>query len=265
MAMFKTLNTKDLQEPFTRWFLYGDTGTGKTTAAATFPKPLFLCPIVENSVTTLSGRNVPYLLVKDWSSPFNESTGVGGMNAILQRIENDYNKDKFAFPFLTIVTDGLTHLAELFKDELTEGAKVSMDVQKYDKLTTRFRNIHARLSNLEMHVVYCSLAQVDDNTKSGDAYLSKKVKEIIPSSCEVYAYMTAVDKGKDKNGNPRPKEHKMYTTPHGQWKARTRYKRLPSIIHNFNFNDIKHLLGNEPEAEQPAEQPESPTLEQVAG
>lgn len=252
--MFKTLSTKDLDEPWTRWFLYGDTGTGKTTAAASFPRPLFLVPVNEKSVTVLSGRKFPYVLIKDWSAPFEESKGVGGMNAVLQRIEMEYKRDPNAFPYDTIVAEALTHLAELFKDELTQGSKVSMDVQKYDKLTSYFRGMHARLSQLDTHVVYCALAQVDEKTSRGDAYLSKKIKEIIPSSCEVYAYLTAADKGKDKNGIPLPKDYKMYTTPHGEWKARTRYRNLPPVMHNFKFDDIKHLLVNTVEEEpEPAE------------
>jgi hypothetical protein len=242
--VFKTLNAKDLQEPWTRWFLYGDTGTGKTTAAATFPRPLFLVPVNEKSVTVLAGYNVPFLLIKDWSSPFDETNGVGGMNPVLQRIETEYRRDPNAFPYDTIVAEGLTHLAELIKDELTQGSKVSMDVQKYDKITSYFRNIHARLSNLETHLVFCALAQLDEKTERGDAYLSKKVREVIPSSCDVYAYLTATDRGTDKNGNQLPKEHKMYTQSRGQWKARSRCKRLPALIQNFNFNDIKHLLSN---------------------
>jgi AAA domain len=261
--MFKTLNTKTMDEPWTRWFLYGDTGTGKTTAASTFPRPLFLVPVSEKSVTVLAGRNVPYLLVRDWSSPFDQAHGIGGMNQILQTIEMEFKRDPNAFPYDTIVAEALTHLAELFKDELTQGSKISMDVQKYDKLTSYFRGVHARLSQLDTHVVYCALAQVDEKTEKGDAYLSKKIKEIIPSSCEVYGYLTATDKGKDKNGNPNPKEHKMYTTPHGQWKARTRFKRLPPVIKNFNFNDIKHLLVNIVD-DEPAEVTPEPAVNESA-
>lgn len=251
--MFKTLNTSDSAEPWTRWFIYGDTGSGKTSAASTFPRPLFLIPIVENSHEALRGAKFDYLLVKDWSSPLKDSTG--GMNAILTAIENEYKRDPNSFPFDTIVPDGLTHFAELLKDELTQGSKVAMDVQKYERLTAYFRNIHARLSALQMHVVYCSLGQIDEGTKKGDAYLSKKTKEVIPSSCEVYAHMTVKDQGKDKNGNPFPRIYTMHTQAHGEWKARTRYRRLPAEIKNFRFDDIRHLLRNVEEV-VPIQQPE---------
>lgn len=237
--MFKTLNTADMAEPWTRWFIYGDTGTGKTSAASTFPRPLFLIPSVENSHETLRGAKFDYLIVRDWSSPFKESEGSGGMNAILTMIENEYKRAPDKFPFDTIVPDGLTHFSELLKDELTQGGKTAMDVQKYERLTSHFRNIHARLSNMDVHTVYISLGTIDENSKKGDAYLQKKAKEVIPSSCEVYAHMTVKDQGKNN-----PKIYMMHTQAHGEWKARTRYRKLPAEIKNFRFADIRHLLRN---------------------
>lgn len=259
--MIPTLNTQNLEEPYTRWFIYGDTRSGKTSAAATFPRPLFLIPQNENSVTTLAGRNINYLIVKDRSSPFNPKTASGGMDAILKMIETDYNKDPNAFPYDTIVADALTHYAELVQDEMTQGAKVAMDVHKYNLLTAHFRSIHARLTNMQVNVVYCALSKVDEKTDKGDAYLSKKIAEILPSSCEVYAHMTVKDQGKDKDGKERPRIYTMHTRTHGVWKAGTRFRRLPAEIQNFDYDKIKHLLSNltaeeiaENAAEQSAEQ-----------
>lgn len=254
--MFKTLNAKDMKSPWTRWFIYGDTGTGKTSAASTFPRPLFLIPEIENSIATLSGLNFPYIIIKDWSSPFNESLGTSGMNAILQRIEMEYNKDPNAFPYDTIIPDGVTHLAELICDELTQGSKVSMDQQKYGKLTAYFRNMHARLSRLQLHTVYCALAHTDEAQK-GSAYLSKKASMILPASCEVYAYMRATggDGKKDGQGREIPKRCFMHTQPYSTYIARTRYKRLPAVIEDFRFDAVKGLLINSVEdvhAEEPS-------------
>ncbi len=259
--MLPTLNTKNLEEPYTRWFIYGDTRSGKTSAAATFPRPLILVPQNENSVTTLAGRKFDYLIVKDRSSPFNEKVGMGGMDAILKRIETEYHKDPNAFPYDTIVCDALTHYAELVQDEMTQGAKVAMDVQKYNLVTAHFRNIHARLTNMQVNVVYCALSKIDEKSDKGDAYLSKKVAEILPSSCEVYAHMTVKDQGRDKDGKDLPRIYTMHTRTHGVWKAGTRFHRLPPTIQNFDYNKIKHLLTNlsvdeiaEVEAERQAEQ-----------
>lgn len=238
--MLTTLNTNTLgQEPWVRWFLYGDTGSGKTSAAATFPRPLFLVPKSENSVTTLGGRNFPFFQIVDRSSPL--KGGIGGLEKILSAIETDYEKDPGNFPFDTIVFDAMTHYAELVLDELTEGNKVPMDRQKYERLAAHFRNIHARLSEMQIHVVYCALAKWDEKTDKGSAYLSGKSGDIIPSACEVYAHMTVKDQGK---GNPQL--FTMHTQTHQGWKARTRLNRLPAEITNFHFDKVRSLLSNTP-------------------
>ena len=78
----KNTNTLD-GNLWVRWFMYGATGSGKTTAAATFPAPLFIVPKNEMSVVTLAGRNVPYIEVTDRAS----------MGAAIAYIKTQYAKN----------------------------------------------------------------------------------------------------------------------------------------------------------------------------
>lgn len=245
--LFETLNTETLQSPWTRWFIYGDTGSGKTTAAATFPRPIFLVPQSENSVTTLAGQKFPYIQIVDKSSPY--AKGVGGMVAALTALEALYAHSLDNFPYDTIVVESMTHYMELVQDELTEGNRTPMDPNKYGKLAAHVRNIHARLSNMQVHVVYTALGKWDEKSEKGSPYLSGKTGDLLPSACEVYAHMTVKDRGK---GNT--PLYTMHTHTHGGWKARTRINRLPAEIQNFNFKNIAHLIQTEaPQVVAPAE------------
>jgi hypothetical protein len=251
---FETLNTENLEFPWTRWFIYGDTGSGKTTAASTFPRPLFLVPQSEMSITTLARKKFPYIQIVDKSSPLKK--GVGGMVDTLTQLEKMYESDMNNFPYDTIVCESMTHYMELVQDELTEGNRTPMDVNKYGKLAAHIRNIHARLSDMQVHVVYTALGKWDEKSDKGSPYLPGKTGDLLPSACEVYAYMTVKDQGK---GNP--PLHIMHTRTHAGWKARTRLNRLPAEIRDFNFKQIEHLLAQVPDPE-PVPQADPPVENQ---
>lgn len=235
--MIPLLNTKDLDVPWTRWFIYGATGSGKTTLASKFPRPLFLVPKTENSVTTLAGLNFPYITIKDRSSPF--ADGVGGLDASLAAIEKWYNKDPNNFPFETIIVESITHYMELVIDELTQGTKVQMDQGKYGILAGHMRNIHTRLSQMQCHIVYIALDKVDEKSGKGEPYLPGKTGDLLPSACEVFAHLV-----RKNNGKNNPDTFELHTKEHAIWQARSRLQRLPPCIVNFDWSQVQHLLTN---------------------
>src|ERR1051325_4596977 len=132
MTTLSAKNALALTLPWTHWFFYGDTGSGKTRAASTFPRPIFLVPQNEGSIVTLQGLDIPYYEITDMGSPL--VNGTGGMNRALDEIEALYAEGPDAFPFDSIVVESLSHYSDLVQEELTGGATRPMDQFKWGQL-----------------------------------------------------------------------------------------------------------------------------------
>lgn len=241
-------NAKTLQAPWTRWFFYGDTGTSKTSISATFPYPLFIVPQNEGSIVTLRGQDIPYYESCDMTSQVR--SGVGGLNRILDEIELAYKTDIKNFPFETIVLDSLTHYCELAVEEISERGTKHMDTQKWGILASHFRNVHARLSNMQVHVVYTALAKIDKSDAgvitAGPAIQGAAATKL-PSACEVVGYCEAIKRvHKDKTtGEEQPKSTLQYLThfkKRGFYPARTRFADIPDVMENFSFAEVAPYL-----------------------
>lgn len=235
--------------------------SGKTTIASTFPRPLFLVPKNESSMLTLSGRNYPYILITDKSSPFRPRNpndpndySEGGMDSVLTVLENQLdasirqNKPEL-FPFDTLAVEALTHYCDLVQDELTEGSTLNMDQPRWGKLASHLRNVHTRLRNMDLHVVFTALANTSKDSKEGGPAIPGSMAEKLPSACDVIGYVEVTDMGRDK-----PQRHTLHLRQRKQFFARTRFPNLPAQIENFNFTKIQHLLVNRVEEEKPEEE-----------
>lgn len=240
----RTFNTKNTETPWTHWFIYGDTGSGKTTMAATFPRPIFLCPANEHSMTTLIGRDFPYFLITDRSSPLVDARG--GLESVIEALENEYERNLDDFPYDTIVIESLTHYCDLVQEELTQGGSLMMDPQKWGKLASHLRNIQARLRNMDVHVVFTALAKTDKDASDqiiGGPLIPGSMGYKLPSSCDVIGYAVEQDMGRN-----RPKKYCLHLSKHKWFPARTRFPRLPRVVEDFNFEKLRPLLTREEES-----------------
>src|SRR6185503_9956430 len=226
MAM-QIMNTAALVSEFTSWFFYGKTRTGKTTAAATFPKPLFLQPASEDSIDTLAGMDVDYVMIKpERVGKTGDSSVMAVMDGVLSDLEQRFERaDKLwtlaararvdgkddeavdlqaegdaQFPWLSIVTESVSHYTDMVQEELTRHATIDMDQQKWGKLSAHMRSVHERLRNLKVHTVYVSLVtEVFDRqcklTKAEPLFPGNMSLKL-PSACGGVIYFER------KQGNP---------------------------------------------------------------
>jgi hypothetical protein len=229
-------NAQQLIQPWTHWFLYGDSGSGKTLAASTFPRPVFLVPQNEGSITSLRGRDVPYYEIVDMGSAL--VSGRGGMLRVLDELEAMYAEDPNTFPYDTVVVESLSHYCDLVTEELTGGGIRPMDQFRWGQLSSHLRTIQVRLRRLDVHAVFTSLARTttaDDGTVIGDAMIPGQSSIKLPAACDVIGYCEVTT---SKN-NP---VHRIHFRRHKHFIARSRFDGLPATIDNFSFQQVETLL-----------------------
>lgn len=268
MAM-QIMNTAALVSEFTSWFFYGKTRTGKTTAAATFPRPLFLQPASEDSIDTLAGMDVDYVIIKpERSTKTGDSSVMTVMDGVLSDLEQRYEKaDKlwtFAararedgkveeaagyqeqgdalFPWMTVVVESVSHYTDMVQEELTRHAQIDMDQQKWGKLSAHMRSVHERLRNLNVHRVYISLvSEIFDRqgklTKAEPLFPGNMSLKL-PSACGGVVYFER------KQGSPND-IYIAHFARTDQYSAGARYPALRDIKKQmpFNFDQIATKLG----------------------
>ena len=232
--MVQLQNAAALTSPWFRFFLYGDTGAGKTHALGTFPKPIFLVPSNENSMLTLRGRNIDYIEISDRRA----------MQEAIQWLLNKYNQamrapeEQFAtiFPWETICVESLSHYCELLVDDISKRGSKKMDQQGWGQLSTHLRVVHSQLSALDVHVAYTSLGKLDDAGRGQPLMIGKNAL-MMPSACDVVAYCEAVPVA--RGAKP---IYRVHFRQYGVWPARSRIQGLPDYVDNFTFADIAPLL-----------------------
>src|SRR5574341_1099406 len=134
-------SAKQIKAPWVHFFLYGDTGTGKTRAASTFPMPLFFVPRGENSHLTLRGRDIDYV-EGDTPAELEEA-----LDALLVMNPND-------LPCETIVCESMAHYIDLIIKDLTSDGKKPMDKGRWGKLGAHITRIQNKIRNLPVHCVF---------------------------------------------------------------------------------------------------------------
>lgn len=246
-------NTNQIDTPRTAWFLYGATGSGKTTAAATFPRPLLLVPSNEGSELTLRGRDVPFVkLGKDLSGrviPVRQHlqqimTDLERRHAQLQAAlrAGDEAAADAAFPWETIVVESLTHLGDMLVEDVSNFGQRKMDQQGWGLISTFLRTLHARLRNMDVHVVYTALSKLtesDSGSVSGGPALIGSMADKLPSACDVIAYF---EETPPLQKGDRP-TYRAHFRKYKFWPARSRFAAMPDHVDNFDFAAVQQYTG----------------------
>lgn len=237
---FGAKNALDLNEVWSHWFFYGQSGTGKTTIASTFPDPVFIIPYHEQSIVTLRGLDYPYFIVVDMDKTrFDKKTGMGSMMAVVNHLEAMYNKYLDSFPYNTMCVESLTHYCDLVTEQITNGAQKNMAQNDWGTLSSHIRTVQMRLRRLQMHSIFTALdkteSDADGKVLFGGPALPGQLALKFPSSCDSSGFCEILQ-GKD---GPLFRTHFQ---KYQHYPARSRFRRMPKTVTNFNFNEIAHVL-----------------------
>lgn len=242
-------NARELTVPYSHWWIYGSTGAGKTTAAATFPVPLFLVPQNEQSITTLAGMDVDYITINGLDGG-QIVKGLGSMKAAITEIVRLYNqalpllnsedeekqlRGEKLFPWQTVVCESMTHYIDMALLDIQKKIRPGDNFAQWRLLGEHLNWIQVSLRSIDVHVVFTSLAEIsktDTQVLKGQPLVQSKARDKMPSACDVIAYM-------EHKGNKRL----VHLEKSGPWDARSRFPQLPKHIEDFNFErDLEVLL-----------------------
>jgi len=249
--LFHIQKTEKIQNPWTHWFFYGSTGSGKTTNAATFPNPLFLVPVSEGSELSLAGLGYDYIKVgRDSRGATVEPRK--HMAEILKHLstkhalmrsklaEGDEEAAMEAFPWETIVFESMTHYCAMLQDDVSGNGTHKMDQQRWGLIADHLRMVHSTLRTFDCHVVFTALSKVDGEGTAveGSPDIVGKMARMLPSACDVIGFCENVPATSAK-GKPL---YRVHFQPYRVYPARTRFREIPGVVENFDFNNFSAII-----------------------
>lgn len=255
-------NTTD-DAPWTTWFLYGDMGSGKTRACASFPRPLFLVPANEGSQLTLrqlKDKSLDFIVIgktaagavvpvrQHFGQVLTELEGLYKQSMVLLA-KGDPESEKRAemlFPWQTIVVESLTHLGDLIVEDVSDYGRKKMDQQQWGLISTFLRTVHSRLRGMDVHVVYTALAKVQTNDSggivAGGPNVIGSMAEKLPSACDVVVYLEELHAPRAQDGTSQS-VYRAFFRKYRHWQARTRFGGFPEHMDSFDWSKLSKLLG----------------------
>lgn len=176
------------------WAIFADSGVGKTTLAATAPRPRFLDS--NKGMLSISGRpgfehvrSFPVSGIKDLDKAYDNFTGTG---------RRDWTKTG------TVVFDHFDDIQALVLDDLTTSAAERDSRRTPDEPTqkdwgvmgNRLRRYIRKFKSLPMHKILIFAVKEDKITGKLVPNLSGQLQGQLPYFCDVIAYMRIAKGGK---------------------------------------------------------------------
>lgn len=145
--------------PRNTYLVYGDSRTGKTTWAATFPRPLFLSDETEGGWDSIANMNDEQLF----------EPGVKPIVWAISKMDDMVTCRTKAEPLIasgrvqTIVVDSITYYCDLFLNFLLMAQAKKDTRSAYGDLGTHLRDLRVKTHMLPVNVVWLCLAKHPDD------------------------------------------------------------------------------------------------------
>lgn len=174
----QVLSVKDMPPRPLHTFMYGPVRSGKTTAAATWPAPVFLSAGNEGGDTSLRFTAADAVI---------RISSVQDMKDAIAYI-NAYGASKHGWR--TIVLDSMTYYSDIFVGECTKNGEKYMAVRDWGTLDLHLQKwLMPTLMKMSFHVVYIALEEIvrgaEGEVKGYTSMLYGKSKDKLPGSCDL--------------------------------------------------------------------------------
>lgn len=224
--------------------VYGRSGTGKTTFAGTWPKPILLLDIKDkgwDSIKSIDGIKV--LPVSDWVE-----------------IEQVYwMLNKSDHPFKTVVIDTVTQLQELAKFKVLEDGNKDKTANPtrndWGSITGLMKRWIIEYRELSLHKLFIAQDRTSSEDTEGEDQIipevgpavSPSVASTLNAAVKVIgnSYIKEVDKRTRKGRLKTVMEYRMRLGPHPYYTTKIRNDKsdyTPDHITNPKFEDILDIM-----------------------
>ena len=200
----------------TATLLYGRPKIGKTTAAITWPKPVFIVPGQEKGTASLHAAKKLHGV--DYEVDILEVSSIADMEDALQIVQTEYEKKGWR----TVVLDPWTSYSLIAEIEMREGFSGKDTRQMYGELRQHQLNVWRALQGLPLHTLWICHETTDDSPMAvkGPWAVGSAIK-VLMANVDLIAYMmlktVAVrdaegELKKDKDGQVITKDQRVIIT-----------------------------------------------------
>lgn len=225
-------NIKEVQRIF---LIYGASGTGKTTLASYFPKPLFLsCEPGVLGGALSAVKNDPLFVKIDTYKQLMD---------ILPKLK-EYAKKEFE----TIVVDSMSYLSRIVMNSILQ--TINKEIPRFEEWNLsaeRIRRIINYITDIGVNVVFTAVDSITKDEICGKIFgapdLPGKLAKELPQACDIVLRLFVTS---SYTSDGKKKVNYMYqTTPDDIWFARDRTNLLPAegfISKENPFQDFECLF-----------------------
>ena len=215
----KIKNTKDLKgKPKVNMLLYGGPGTGKTTIAGTFPKPLYLN--IEAGVNTLIDAGVDYVDIETWED--------------VKEVYNELHSGNIDHK--AVIIDSVTELMKKRGIEI-QGSRESLRIQDWGILIKEIEEMMRRFRDLPQHAVFIF---AEDETKADDKIIKRPSISGRSLSTTAAGFVDLV--GYTKVYKDKTIQYLTQFTPDEAVYAKSRFPSIKGDVENVTFDLLVDLM-----------------------
>ena len=212
-------NTKSLEaNPKLNVLLYGAPGSGKTTMAGTFPKPIYLN--IEAGVNTLVGQNIDFITIKEWAD--------------VKEVYNSLASGELKYD--SVIIDSVTELMKKRGMEIL-GARDQMAIRDWGILIKDIEDMMRRFRDLPQHVLFIFAEQED---KDGDRIIKRPSvsgKSLPTTACGMVDLVGYTKVIKEKTI-----KYLTQFTPDEVVYAKSRFKNIKGDVEDVTYKLLKQLM-----------------------
>lgn len=207
----KIIRSTEQTQPSLVMTIYGPGGVGKTTLAATAPKPVFIDAESGTKALGARGIDVPIVNVSSWSD-------VGDAFKLI--------KDDKAFE--TIVIDPVDRFLDLLIDQVRNGG--DMNLKKFGEVKDRMKRFIWAVKNSGKHVLFVAheTKAKDDDQQLRSPMLHVNLSDELVNLCDIVGHLRVDNEGK----------RSLRVQPEPKYVAKDRFGALPQLIQDPNIEQI---------------------------
>lgn len=228
------------------FMLYGDTRTGKTEFASTFPRPLIIADAVEGGYKTIKNMDRGKWFEPDVKPDVRVVENMNDLAAVLPTVKALIASKRV----LTVVFDAWSFYADFFLTKIKAATPGIDNRQAYGALGDHLNKMRVEFHALGINVVWCCLAKhPDEDDKKGRPMIPGKAADKFAAGTDFLLYTRINQKQKD---GKLVETHEIRTKQYGAYIVGNREgihaSKVPDPFVDGTYAEFIRALGYDPDA-----------------